>query len=307
MDGVALLGEIRSRWPDTAVIMLTAISEVDTAVACLQKGAFDYITKPFQIGEIGARIGQALERRRLVQENAVYHERLAELVQDQSHRIERAYLEGIQSLVHALEAKDRYTYGHSARVSTYSGWVADVLGLPAERCALLKLGAELHDAGKIGIRESVLLKPDILTADEYDHIKSHTVIGEHILGPFLRDAPEILEIVRSHHERIDGRGFPDGLEGDRIPPLVRIVAVVDTFDAMTSGRPYRGARKVEQALAELRSCRGSQFDGEAVDAFLVAAADAPEFPVRTPERLLHLLPDTLAPPPIPEPPAGIHE
>ncbi len=301
-DGVALLEQVRTKYPETAMIMLTAISDIDVAVKCLQLGAFDYLAKPFQLEELSARVEKSLERRRLVIENRRYHDHLAELVREQARRIESVYLEAIQSLVHALEAKDEYTYGHSARVSEYSRWIASDMGLDAGQMALLDLGAELHDAGKIGIKESILLKPARLTEEEYEHIKTHPVIGERILRPLLGDAPAILQVVRSHHERVDGGGFPDGLIGDEIPLLVRIVTVADTFDAMTTGRPYRPGLSAERAFEEFERCKGTQFDPDVVDSFLSAAVSR-SFPIKTPEKIKHFLPETLSPQPIPQPPS----
>ena len=146
-----------------------------------------------------------------------------------------------------------------------------------------------------------MLKPSRLTSDEYEHIKLHPVIGEHILAPLLRDAPGILQIVRSHHEQIDGSGFPDGLKGDDIPLLARVVSVADTFDAMTTARPYRPSRSVEEAYAEFERCKGTQFDPDVVVGFLSAAAKR-DFPISTPEKMKRLLPDSLSPEPIPKPP-----
>ncbi|MBI3081783.1 MAG: response regulator, partial [Gemmatimonadetes bacterium] len=141
MDGVALLHEIRRRWPEVAVVMLTAVAEVETAVACLQAGAYDYIPKPFHVDEVRARVTQALEKRRLILENRQYQEHLADMVDQQAVRIEELFLEGVQTLAHALEAKDAYTKGHSARVAAYAGRIAAVLGLPEADVQLIALGA----------------------------------------------------------------------------------------------------------------------------------------------------------------------
>ena len=163
----------------------------------------------------------------------------------------------------------------------------------------------MHDAGKIGIKESILSKPGRLTDEEYEHIKQHPTIGEHILRPLLREAPEILQIVRSHHERIDGGGFPDGLVGEAIPFLARIVSVADTFDAMTTARPYRPSPGEDRAYAEFEKCKGTQFDHDVVAAFLSVAASR-DFPIETPEKIRHLLPAALTPQPIPQPPSKTH-
>ena len=267
MDGVALLEQVRTRWPDTGVVMITAVSDVQTAVACLNRGALDYLGKPFQIEEAHARVRQALERRRLILENRDYQQHLEQRVNAQALKIRELFVLGVQTIAHALEAKDPYTRGHSMRVAAYATAVAAALEVEAEVAADIRVGAELHDVGKIGVRESVLLKPSALSDEEYAHIMEHMEIGERILAPLLQDHPTVLRIVRSHHERLDGRGLPDRLAGDAIPLPVRIVTAADTFDAMTTARPYRPALPAQQALDELERCAREQFDPAVVAAF----------------------------------------
>jgi putative two-component system response regulator len=293
-DGVYLLHQVRQRWPDVAVLMLTAVAEVDTAVACLQAGAFDYLPKPFQAEEVRARVAQALDKRRLIQENREYQAHLAELVDQQALRIEELFLEGVQTLAHALEAKDAYTKGHSARVAAYAGRVASLMGLGESDVQLIELGADLHDIGKIGVREEVLRKAGPLTDEEYHHIMEHTVVGARILAPLLKHAPQVLAVVRSHHERFDGTGLPDGLAGEDIPLHARVVAVADGFDAMTTGRPYRGPKTVEQAMEELRSGAGTQWDGAIVDGFLAFCREVKHLPLATPAMVHRRVPSRIA-------------
>ena len=283
MDGVTLLREIITRWPDTAVIVVTAVAEVESAVACLQMGALDYVAKPFHLDEVRARVAQALDKRRLLIENRDYQQGLEHRVEAQARRIEELFLEGVHALVFALEAKDAYTRGHSMRVAHYSVGIARALGLDADLIDTIALGAELHDVGKIGVSESILHKPGKLTADEYRHIMEHTVIGARILGPLMRDAPGALSIVRSHHERLDGSGSPDGLKGDKIPFEARLVSVADAFDAMTSVRPYRPSLSVHHAMRELEQWKGVQFDVTIVNAFLRAFAENTSLPIPTPQ------------------------
>jgi response regulator RpfG family c-di-GMP phosphodiesterase len=282
MDGIQLLAEVRWRWPDTGVVMITAVSDVSSAIWCLTQGALDYVAKPFQVDDVKARVRQALEKRRLILENRDYQHNLEKRVEQQSRRIEQLFLEGVQSLAHALEAKDTYTRGHSARVSSYVTGIAQALGLDGATIADLEIGAELHDVGKIGVREEILNKSARLSRDEYLHIMEHTVIGEKILAPLLKDHPRVLQMARSHHERLDGSGLPDGLKGDAIPLVARIVSVADAFDAMTTGRPYMTARTPVVALAELRAAVGRQFDGEVVAAFERKYADVTRLPIATP-------------------------
>ncbi len=250
MDGLELLRRVRGRWPDTAVVMITAVADVEVAVSCLAIGAMDYLTKPFHLEEVRARVAQALEKRRLVLENRSFQESLQEKVAVQARRLEELFLASIQSLAEALEVKDPYTRGHSIRVSHYSVLIARELGINPEELRQVELGGHVHDIGKIGVREDVLNKPGKLSDAEYEHIMTHPVVGWRILAPLLGDTPLALNIVRSHHERFDGRGIPDGLAGDAIPFEARIAAVADSFDAMTSDRPYRpDGMSVDAALA----------------------------------------------------------
>jgi response regulator RpfG family c-di-GMP phosphodiesterase len=284
MDGTQLLAEIRLRWPATGVVMVTAVSDVHTAVACLTHGgALDYLAKPFEIDEVRARVRQALEKRRLIRENREYQVHLESRVQEQADRIEELFVLGVQSLVQALEAKDRYTRGHSARVAIYAVQIGRQLGLDEATLSDMKLGGELHDIGKIGVREAVLQKPGPLTEEEYLHVMEHPVLGERILAPLLREHPLVVSIVRSHHERLDGAGLPDHLQGESIPLVARIASVADAFDAITTGRPYMRSRPTVEAVAELRRCVGWQFDAECVEAFARAYPDVSQLPIATPD------------------------
>jgi putative two-component system response regulator len=276
LDGIALLREIRGRWPDTAVVMITAVADVEVAVSCLAVGAMDYLTKPFHLEEVRARVAQALEKRRLVLENRGYQESLQEKVAVQARRLEELFLASVQSLAEALEVKDPYTRGHSVRVSHYSVVIAQEMGIGGEMLRRIELGGHVHDIGKIGVREDVLNKPGKPTNEEYQHIMTHSMVGWKILAPLLGDMPEALNIVRSHHERFDGRGIPDGLAGTNIPIEARIAAAADSFDAMTSDRPYRPGLSMEEAIAELVRCSGTQFDPRVVDA-VVAAVEGGRF------------------------------
>jgi putative two-component system response regulator len=268
MDGIAVLRHVRSTYPDTAIIMVTAVADVETAVACLAEGAMDYLAKPFHPDEVRARVRQALEKRRLILENRDYQERLEDRVAIQAQRIEEIFLASIHSLVDALELRDTYTHGHSIRVSRYSVLIARELGMPDDFIRQVELGGRVHDIGKIGVREQVLHKSSPLTDEEYRHVMEHPVTGWRTLQPLLRDHAIALNVVRSHHERWDGKGLPDRLSEEAIPMEARIAAVADTFDAMTSHRPYRPQLSTEVTIEELLRCRGNQFDPRAVDAFV---------------------------------------
>jgi putative nucleotidyltransferase with HDIG domain len=279
MDGVTFLREALQRFPDMAIVMLTGVAEVTTAVECLKLGALDYISKPVIVEEVRARVDKALEKRELVLQNRFYQQHLESRVRELDRRNKQSLINGVQMLVHALEAKDAYTSGHSSRVSRYAVKTAVQLGYTADRLEHIRLGGELHDIGKIGTREAILNKPGPLSPDEFQHIKGHTTLGERILAPFLAESPMVLRIVRSHHERLDGGGFPDGLTGSLIPGEARIVAVVDAFDAMTTNRAYRASRTPADAMLELKNCAGTHFDIDVVNAFVRAFPDPSALPI----------------------------
>jgi putative two-component system response regulator len=266
-SGLQLLPEIKAKYPDTAVIMATAVDDANTAINCMKAGAYDYVTKPFNLGEVSFSVKRALEKRRLELENRDYQQHLEEKVEEQAHKIRASFFNAITALAYALEAKDVYTSGHSQRVTDISVAIARHLGLDKETIEKIRLAGLVHDIGKIGVRESVLNKPGSLSDKEFRHVRLHSETGERILKPIVDDG-EILKAVRHHHERYDGAGYPDGLKGEQIPQLARIIAVADTFDAMTSERPYRKAMTPQEACAEVERCRGTQFDPEAASAFL---------------------------------------
>lgn len=266
-SGVEFLPEIKAKYPDTAVIMATAISDASTAINCMKAGAYDYVTKPFNLDEVSFSVRRALEKRRLELENRDYQQHLEQKVEEQSQKIRASFFNAVTALAYALEAKDVYTSGHSQRVTEISVAIAERLELPEESIEKIRLAGLVHDIGKIGVREVVLNKPGSLTDEEFEHVRLHSETGERILKPIVDDE-EILKAVRHHHERYDGTGYPDGLKGEQVPRLARIIAVADTFDAMTSERPYRKALTKEVACAEVERCRGTQFDPQAADAFL---------------------------------------
>ncbi|HLF86524.1 MAG TPA: HD domain-containing phosphohydrolase [Nitrospiria bacterium] len=223
-------------------------------------------TKPFTRADVeltGVLCGQAAI--------AIANLKLYTEVVSKQEEIEKTRFDAIKALAQAIEAKDSYTNGHSERMFQYSLAVAEILNLPEEERLLLKYATALHDIGKIGVDESILRKPSRLTPEEFEEIKTHPAKGASIIKEvdFLSSAAPI---IYHHHERYDGKGYPGGLAGGQIPIGSRIVAVLDTYDAMTSDRPYRNALPKEAAMKELQACSGTQFDPEVVDAFLRVAA-----------------------------------
>ena len=186
---------------------------------------------------------------------------------ESKEQLEQAYLDMVQTLRYTVEAKDTYTRGHSDRVSEYSVLIGEKLGLTEEQIKILKVGGLFHDIGKIGIPDSILLKPGKLTDDEYSEIKNHPSIGAHILSS-ATIFKEMIPIVKHHHEKYDGNGYPSRLKGEEIPYLARIAAVADTFDAMTSRRSYRDAVDLQKVIDEIKRCEGTQFDPQIAETFL---------------------------------------
>lgn len=193
--------------------------------------------------------------------------KINEQLEDSKEQLEEAYLDMVQTLRYTVEAKDTYTRGHSDRVSEYSVLIGEKLGLTEEQIKILKIGGLFHDIGKIGIPDSILLKPEKLTDDEYSEIKNHPSIGAHILGS-AKIFQDIIPIVKHHHERYDGNGYPSMMKGEEIPLLARIAAIADTFDAMTSRRSYRGPIDIEQVKEEIKRCEYTQFDPQIAEVFL---------------------------------------
>jgi putative two-component system response regulator len=270
-DGLTLLRDL-SPWIEppgmVPVIMLTGNIEPQVRRAALELGARDFVTKPFDVGEVLVRIHNVLETRRLQLQIQGRNDSLEKAVEERSSDLEDAQFELVERLALAAEYRDDETHEHAHRVGRNSALLAEVMGLDAEEVALIRRAAPFHDVGKIGIQDAILLKPGKLTREEFDTMKLHVTVGVNILAgsasPTLRCAEEI---VSSHHERWDGRGYPAGLMGTDIPLCGRIVAVADVFDALTHVRPYKAAWPLEHAVAEIQLGAGSHFDPAVVDAF----------------------------------------
>jgi len=265
-SGTELLPQIKRSFPDTAVVMATAVVEPDTIINCMKNGAEDYITKPFDVNQLVANIQMVLKKRQLALSLKAKRQILEGKVEQQSRELQKLFMDAVESLVGALEAKDKYTAGHSRRVTKIAVDSAFVLGLDGEDLENLRWAALLHDIGKIGIDSSVQNKPGILTPTEYDYILTHCSIGPGIVQPLVNDS--IVEVIRHHHDSFDGTGLNQKASGEDIPLGARILAVADSFDAMTSDRPYRAAMTATAAVAEIKKCAGSQFDPVVVKAFL---------------------------------------
>jgi PAS domain S-box-containing protein len=199
------------------------------------------------------------DRRKLEEKSATYLQNLEEKVSELTRKLHDLFISSMTSLINALEAKDPYTKGHSLRVYTMAVKIAEHRYGVSPEVRIVELSGKLHDIGKVGIREIILNKPGKLTDKEFDHIKEHPVIGERILIPIER-LKSVAKVVRHHHERFDGKGYPDGLAGEEIPIGSRILAIADSYDAMTFDRSYRSSRTPEKAAEEIKNNLGTQFD-----------------------------------------------
>jgi putative nucleotidyltransferase with HDIG domain len=265
-SGIELLPEIKSGYPDTAVIMATAVNEVNVAVQCLKQGADDYICKPFNLEELSLSVQKALEKRRLQLEIREYQQYLEEKIEEQTGEIRKLFLGSIEALVAALEAKDKYTGGHSRRVTEIALALGNELGLSAQDIEDLRWGSLLHDIGKIAVDQVIQNKPGRLTREEYEHIMTHIHVGVEIVRPVVNG--KITAMIEHHHDHYDGSGLHQVIAGSDIPLGARILAVADAFDAMISDRPYRSAMSITEIVEEIKRCAGTQFDPIIVAAFL---------------------------------------
>jgi putative two-component system response regulator len=253
MDGFAFYNAVREHpeWITIPFIFLTARGERDDVFASKKLGVEDYLVKPVDRQELVTTIRSRLDRSQQLM--------LAQL--------EQAYEASLIMLANAIELRDQYTRGHVERVMHYCKYISQQLGLGSIVTKPLQFGAILHDIGKIYVRENVLYKAGPLSGEEWDEMRQHTVVGSELLQsiPYLVQA---IPIIRHHHERWDGQGYPDGLVGEEIPLGARIVAVADSFDAMTTSRVYQNAIPPQQALEEIMNGSGTMYDPAVVEAFL---------------------------------------
>lgn len=274
LDGIGLLERTKEKYPDMPVVMVTAVHDISVALAAIRNGAYDYLLKPFEREQLLNTVSRALENRRLKVENRNYQTNLESLVVERTKQwqtamasLERSYDITLEALGDALDLKDRETEGHSRRVTLFTIAIAQALGLPREQITVIARGAFLHDIGKMAIPDKILNKPGKLEPEEMLIMKEHAYHGYQIVKkiPFLA---EVAEIVYSHQEWFNGEGYPRHLRGEDIPLGARIFSVADTFDAITSDRPYRPAQTPQAARLEIEKFSGRQFDPEIVKVFL---------------------------------------
>jgi putative two-component system response regulator len=267
-DILELLGSEASQDPDLPVLVLTADATRDAKRRALAAGARDFLTKPLDVDEVLLRIANMLDIRTLTLELKAKNATLEDRVRERTQELDESHIETFERLALAAEYRDDDTGQHTRRVGRMAALLAQELGLPTGDVQLLERAAGLHDVGKIGIPDAILLAPRKLTSEEFEVVKTHTVIGAKILSgspsPLMMMAEEI---AWSHHERWDGRGY-SGAFAEEIPLMGRITTVADVFDALTHERPYKEAWPLERAIEEIAGQRGEQFDPRVVDAFI---------------------------------------
>jgi len=281
MDGLSLLQRVRRLAPQMPVVMVTGVHDVAVALDAIRSGAYDYLLKPIEREQLLASVRRALEIRHLKLENLAYQDELESLVAARTQLLEKAngdleramkdlersYDITLEALGDALDLKDAETEGHSKRVTAFTMAIARAMDLPGDRVRVIARGAFLHDIGKMAIPDAILRKPGRLSPQEQMLMREHSFLGYKMLRKisFLKEAANI---VYCHQERYDGSGYPRGLKGDQIPLGARIFAVADTFDAITSDRPYRAAQSISSARREIQKHAGHQFDPMVVETFL---------------------------------------
>jgi len=295
LSGMDALPQIVTDHPDTCVIMITAVVDAKTAVEAMKLGAYDYVTKPFDLDDLSMRVIRALERRRLVLENREYQRHLEQKVKQQVEQVEEYYNKAIQTISHEqmvinkvgveaqgdgleeaylhmaeslalmAEAHEPYARGHSERVGLRASEIAVQLRCSDELVKRIKIAAMLHDIGKIAIPDHILFKSGLLTPAEYSEVKRHPTVAVEIINHtgYFKD---VVSLIEAHHEWYNGKGYPKNLKAESIPLGARIMAVADAYDAMTCPRPYRPRLSNEEAVQILKKGAGSQWDPMVVDA-----------------------------------------
>ncbi len=281
MDGFATLEELNRKQLDIPVLFFTGAGSLDYAVKAVNLGAYDFLTKPIDdLDLFAAKLKRAVEKRMFVMMSKAYHENLKFevrkkteelyekniLLDNYSRQLEENTLNTISTLQIALEEKDKYTAGHTKRVTYYGKMIGRAMGLNRADLHTLSWACQVHDIGKLVIDVNCIQKPGPLTTEEWARVTRHPEIGYNILKPLTFLKRESM-IIRHHHERVDGGGYPDGLTGGQLDMLTKILTVADSYDAMTSMRSYKVNKTMKEAVAELQDCAGTQFDPDVVEAF----------------------------------------
>jgi len=277
-DGLALLDRISADHPGLPVIMFTAVHDIHVATSAFRRGAFDYLLKPFERIQLESVVSRAVDHSRHLRQNNAYRHHLEEMIAARTGRLratmqdlERSYDITIEAMGDALDLRDQETEGHCRRVTDMTVKLAEAMGLSEAEIVDIRRGALLHDIGKMGVPDAILLKPGPLTDDEWRVMRMHPVYAKELLSQvdFLQNA---LTIPYCHHEKWDGTGYPQGLSGEDIPLDARLFCIVDVWDALRSDRPYRKGWPDEKIFEHIKSLAGSHFEPAIVDLFVSIAA-----------------------------------
>lgn len=267
LDGIQTTKKLKEIYPDVTVIIISGSKDPELIRRTLKAGAFDYLFKPFELIEAESAIQSAIDRARLLRENSDFQDNLKNKVREQTQEIIGLYADTMKAMIQALDMREKESLYHSYRVTEYALSFAKKLNLSKSRLSILAKAALLHDIGKIGVPDSILLKPGELTDDEWNIMKKHPHFGYEFVKKikFLEDSADI---VLNHHERFDGKGYPNGYKAELIPYEARIFSIVDTLDALTSKRIYREPISFEEAKEYIKSSSSAKFDPELVNIYV---------------------------------------
>lgn len=266
LNGLETMQKLKANNIDSSIVVISASRDIDNVKSALKQGTYDFLFKPFVIKEIETTAQRGIERTKLIRENKFYQQQLEKKVIEQTSELMDLYADTLEVMVLALDLREQETGYHSYRVTEYSLILARNLKLSHEELSIIVKGALLHDIGKIGIPDSILLKNEELTTSEWEIMKTHPQLGYNILKK-INFLEESAKIILTHHERYDGKGYPNGVSGSEIPIGSRIFSIVDALDAMTSNRIYRRAVGFEEAKQRIIDSSETQFDPEVIESF----------------------------------------
>ncbi len=268
LSGIDLIKKLKKINNDIHIIVVSAYSNIDLVREAIRGGAYDYILKPFSMDEIMFAVNRVIDRLKLLEERKNYVSSLENKIKEVTADLRGSFFETLSVILNLLEAKSKTTMEHSNNVANLAEKLARLMNFDEEKIENIKIGAKLHDIGKIGIPDNVLLKPSILTKEEFEIVKNHPILGRNIVSPILNISQDILDFIYYHHERFDGSGYPVGLKGEDIPIAARIANVTNSYVAMTTSSEFKEEKTKKEAVLEIENNIGRQFDPEIARLFL---------------------------------------